>query len=135
MSGWRSDGNGWAIDLSRPVSFTFDGRRVDGFEGDSVASALLASGNPVVGRSFKYHRPRGFWGAGAEEPNGMADIAGDHHRPNVQMTVEPARDGMVLRSINGSPSAERDRHAFLDRFARFIPAAFYCKTFMFPDWH
>ncbi|WP_205911902.1 FAD-dependent oxidoreductase [Rhodobacter sp. SGA-6-6] len=51
------------------------------------------------------------------------------------MTVEPARDGTVLRSINGSPSAERDRSAFLDRFARFIPAAFYYKTFMFPDWH
>lgn len=135
MTGWRSDNHGWAIDRAQPLSFSFDGRRVGGFQGDSLASALLGSGVSIVGRSFKYHRPRGFWGAGAEEPNGMADIHGAHHRPNVQMTVEPARDGMVLRSINGSPSAERDRSAFLDRFARFIPAAFYYKTFMFPDWH
>ncbi|RWC49824.1 MAG: FAD-binding protein [Mesorhizobium sp.] len=135
MSGWRRDQGGWAIDRGVPLSFTFDGRDVFGLEGDSLASALLASGVSVVGRSFKYHRPRGFWGAGAEEPNGMADILGAHHRPNVQMTVEPARDGMMLRSINGRPTAERDRNAFLDRFARFIPAAFYYKTFMYPDWH
>ena len=135
MTGWRVDGHGWAVDRSRPLSFTFDGRPVPGFHGDSLASALLASGNGIVGRSFKYHRPRGFWGAGAEEANGIADIHGAQHRPNVQMTVEPAQDGMVLRSINGAPTAERDRSAFLDRFARFIPAAFYYKTFMFPDWH
>jgi len=135
MSGWRDGGQGWAIDRTKPVAFTFDRRRIEGYEGDSLASALLASGVRVVGRSFKYHRPRGFWSAGAEEPNGMADILGTPHRPNVQMTVEPARDGMVLRSINGTPSAERDRHAFLDRFAAFIPAAFYYKTFMVPDWH
>ena len=135
MTGWRVDTLGWALDRSHPLSFSFDGRRVTGFHGDSLASALLASGISIVGRSFKYHRPRGFWSAGAEEPNGIADIHGAQHRPNVQMTVEPARDGMVLRSINGSPSAERDRGAFLDRFARFIPAAFYYKTFMFPDWH
>ncbi|WP_245424193.1 FAD-dependent oxidoreductase [Methylovirgula sp. 4M-Z18] len=135
MTGWRVDNHGWAIDRRKPLSFTFDGRRVSGFQGDSVASALIASGVSIVGRGFKYHRPRGFWSAGAEEPNGMADIHGAHHRPNVQMTVEAARDDMVLRSINGRPTAERDRSAFLDRFARFIPAAFYYKTFMFPDWH
>ncbi|MGZ9719043.1 2Fe-2S iron-sulfur cluster-binding protein [Rhizobium miluonense] len=135
MTGWRIREGGWATNLDRPLSFTFDGVRVNGFEGDSVASALIASGVRIVGRSFKYHRPRGFWGAGAEEPNGIADILGEHHRPNVQMTVEPARDGMVVRSINGLPSAAHDRHAFLDRFSRFIPAAFYYKTFMFPNWH
>lgn len=135
MTAWRSDSHGWAIDRSRPLAFRFDGRQVSGFHGDSLASALLGAGVQVIGRSFKYHRPRGFWGAGAEEPNGIADICGVQHRPNVQMTVEPTRDGMVLRSINGAPSAENDRNAFLDRFARFIPAAFYYKTFMFPDWH
>ncbi|MDQ2067910.1 2Fe-2S iron-sulfur cluster-binding protein [Xinfangfangia sp. CPCC 101601] len=135
MSGWRVETQGWAVDRSRPVRFTFDGKSVSGFAGDSLASALLAAGVTTVGRSFKYHRPRGFWSAGAEEPNGMADILGTPHRVNVQMTVEPAQDGMVLRSINGRPSAEKDRNAFIDRFARFIPAAFYYKTFMFPDWH
>ncbi len=135
MSGWRSERSGWAIDRSKGLGFSFDNRDVKGFDGDTVASALLASGIRIIGRSFKYHRPRGFWSAGAEEPNGIADICGKHHRPNVQMTVEPARNGMTLRSINGNPSAEHDRNAFIDRFARFIPAAFYYKTFMFPDWH
>ncbi|WP_205911901.1 2Fe-2S iron-sulfur cluster-binding protein [Rhodobacter sp. SGA-6-6] len=64
MTGWRVDTHGWALDRSRPVSFTFDGRRVQGFHGGSLASALLASGTTIVGRSFKYHRPRGFWSAG-----------------------------------------------------------------------
>ena len=134
MSGWRTD-NGWALDRDAPVTFTFDGKPVGGFKGDTVASALLASGQRIVGRSFKYHRPRGFWGMGSEEPNGIADIQGVHHRPNVQMTLEPAVQGLTLRSINGHPSAEHDRMAFLDRFSRFIPAAFYYKTFMLPDWH
>ncbi|OYX41035.1 MAG: sarcosine oxidase subunit alpha family protein [Rhodobacterales bacterium 32-67-9] len=134
MSGWRT-GAGWALDRSESLSFTFDGKTVPTFKGDTVASALLASGQRIVGRSFKYHRPRGFWGAGSEEPNGIADIHGAQHRPNVQMTLEPAAQGLRLRSINGHPTAEHDRMAFLDRFSRFIPAAFYYKTFMRPDWH
>ena len=134
MSGWRA-GGGWAIDRARPLSFIFDDREVSGFEGDTVASALLAGGASTIARSFKYHRRRGFWGAGTEEPSGIADVCGAQHRPNVQMTVEPARAGMELRSINGNPSAERDRLSFIDHFSRFIPAAFYYKTFMFPDWH
>ena len=124
MSGWRTQ-SGWALDRSAPVTFTFDGKSVGGFKGDTVASALLASGQRIVGRSFKYHRPRGFWGVSSEEPNGIADVQGAHHRPNVQMTLEPAADGLTLRSINAHPTAEHDRMAFLDRFSRFIPAAFY----------
>lgn len=134
MSGWRAQ-TGWALDRSQTLSFTFDGKTVPAIQGDTVASALLASGQRIVGRSFKYHRPRGFWGVGSEEPNGIADVEGAQHRPNVQMTLEPAADGLTLRSINGHPSAEHDRMAFLDHFARFIPAAFYYKTFMLPDWH
>lgn len=134
MSGWRTE-KGWALDRSQSLSFTFDGKKVPAIQGDTVASALLASGQRIVGRSFKYHRPRGFWGVGSEEPNGIADVQGAQHRPNVQMTLEPAADGLTLRSINGHPSAEHDRMAFLDHFARFIPAAFYYKTFMLPDWH
>lgn len=134
MSGWRTQ-KGWALDRSQSLIFSFDGKTVPAIAGDTVASALLASGQRIVGRSFKYHRPRGFWGVGSEEPNGIADVQGAQHRPNVQMTLEPAVQGLRLRSINGHPSAEHDRMAFLDHFARFIPAAFYYKTFMLPDWH
>ena len=132
MTAWRTDG-GSAIDRSRPLSFTFDGRTVEGFAGDTLASALLAGGVRVLGRSFKYHRPRGLWGAGVEEPNALVDIAGG--MPNTRATLALAADGMAVRSVNAEPSAQKDRHAFLDAFSRFIPAAFYYKTFMFPDWH
>ena len=128
----RTDG-GFDIDRSQPLSFTFDGRVVEGFAGDTIASALLAGGVSVLGRSFKYHRPRGLWGAGAEEPNALVDVAGG--MPNMRATQVLAVDGMTVRSVNAEPSAEKDRHAFLDAFSRFIPAAFYYKTFMFPDWH
>ncbi|TAA56724.1 2Fe-2S iron-sulfur cluster-binding protein [Shinella sp. JR1-6] len=132
MTAWRTEG-GSAIDRSRRLRFSFDGRAVEGFIGDTVASALLAGGVSVLGRSFKYHRPRGLWGAGVEEPNALVDIAGG--MPNTRATQVHAVDGMVVRSVNADPSAQKDRHAFLDAFSRFIPAAFYYKTFMFPDWH
>ena len=132
MTAWRTEG-GTAVDRSRPLAFTFDGKVIEGFEGDTVASALLAGGVSVLGRSFKYHRPRGLWGAGVEEPNALVDIAGG--MPNTRATQSPAADGMVVRSVNAVPSAEKDRRAFLDVFSRFIPAAFYYKTFMFPNWH
>lgn len=135
MSGWRIQDGGHDIDRSRVVTFSFDGKSYQGFEGDSAASALLAAGVSVVGRSFKYHRPRGFWGVGSEEQNGLADIAGSQHRPNVQMTLEPVREGLSLRAINAWPTAERDPLALLDMFARFIPAGFYYKTFLYPSWH
>ena len=75
MTAWRTDG-GTALDRSRPLSFTFDGRTVEGFAGDTLASALLAGGVRVLGRSFKYHRPRGLWGAGVEEPNALVEGVG-----------------------------------------------------------
>ncbi|THF56453.1 sarcosine oxidase subunit alpha family protein [Ollibium composti] len=136
MSARRLPHGGSEIDRSRPLKFTFDGRTVEGFGGDTVASALLASGRRIVGRSFKYHRPRGIWGAGVEEPNALLDVERDGRRtPNARATTEPVRDGLVARSVNATPDAEQDRNAFLDRFSRFIPAAFYYKTFMWPDWH
>lgn len=134
MTSWRSNG-GSALDRTAPVSFTFDGMKVDGFRGDTIASALLANDVSIVGRSFKYHRPRGVWGAGVEEPNALVDIDGTHYRPNARATTELAENGLAVRSVNNRPSARDDRNAFIDRFARFIPAAFYYKTFMFPDWH
>ncbi len=135
MSGSRLGKGGSEIDRARPLAFTFDGRRVEGFSGDTIASALLASGQRIVGRSFKYHRPRGIWGAGVEEPNALVDMETAAGRiPNARATTQPALDGLVVRSVNAAPSAAADRNAFLDRFARFIPAAFYYKTFMWPSW-
>ncbi|OHV60413.1 sarcosine oxidase subunit alpha family protein [Mesorhizobium sp. LCM 4577] len=136
MSASRLTTGGSDIDRGRPLSFTFDGRRVEGFAGDTIASALLASGQAVVGRSFKYHRPRGIWGSGVEEPNALVDVESAAGRvPNARATTVQATDGIRVTSVNASPTAENDRNAFLDRFARFLPAAFYYKTFMWPDWH
>ncbi|TPL03006.1 MULTISPECIES: sarcosine oxidase subunit alpha family protein [unclassified Mesorhizobium] len=136
MSASRLDAGGSDIDRARPLSFTFDGRRVEGFVGDTIASALLASGQAVVGRSFKYHRPRGIWGSGVEEPNALVDVESALGRvPNARATTVQAVDGIKVKSVNASPTAETDRNAVLDRFARFLPAAFYYKTFMWPDWH
>ncbi|MGE0006079.1 MAG: 2Fe-2S iron-sulfur cluster-binding protein [Parvibaculaceae bacterium] len=132
MSAMRLAAGGSAIDRSRPLSFSFDGREIQAYAGDTIASALLANDVAVVGRSFKYHRPRGIWGAGVEEPNALVDIAG--MGPNIRATTELAQQGLIARSVNSAPDAAHDRHAFLDRLARFIPAAFYYKTFMWPDW-
>ncbi|KQU69757.1 (2Fe-2S)-binding protein [Aminobacter sp. DSM 101952] len=136
MTATRLSSGGSSIDRSRPVSFSFDGRKLQGFEGDTIASALLASDVAVVGRSFKYHRPRGIWGAGVEEPNALVDVGGSVARtPNTRATTELVLEGMIANSVNASPNAAADRNAFIDRFSRFIPAAFYYKTFMWPDWH
>ncbi|WP_269932817.1 sarcosine oxidase subunit alpha family protein [Aminobacter sp. HY435] len=136
MTAMRLASGGSAIDRARPVTFSFDGRTVSGFAGDTIASALLANDVAVVARSFKYHRPRGIWGAGVEEPNALVDVSGSVAvTPNTRATTEPAVEGMAARSVNAQPNAASDRNAFIDRFARFIPAAFYYKTFMWPDWH
>jgi sarcosine oxidase subunit alpha len=126
---------GDALDRTRRLRFTFDGEACEGFAGDTVASALLANGIRVVGRSFKYHRPRGVFTAGPEEPNAILDLRhGARHDPNARATLEPLADGMVLRSVHADGTAANDRLAFLDRLARFIPAAFYYKTFIWPNW-
>lgn len=118
------------------IPFTFDGRRMSGMKGDTIASALLANGIRIVGRSFKYHRPRGIFGFGAEEPNAVVDVSmAGRTTPNLRATTVMLADGMAVRSVNASPTADRDHHGFLDRFARFIPAGFYYKTFIWPDWH
>lgn len=134
MSSFRSEKAG-RIDRKHPIRFTFDGIEVHGFKGDTIASAMLANGIKVVGRSFKYHRPRGIWGAGVEEPNAIVDVSAPVVIRNCRATTELAVDGMVVQSCNASPTALKDRQAFIDRFARFIPSAFYYKTFMWPNWH
>ncbi|MCU4651693.1 2Fe-2S iron-sulfur cluster-binding protein, partial [Roseibacterium sp. SDUM158016] len=134
MSGWRHPDLG-RIDRDRPLSFTFDGMPLRGYAGDTLASALLAGGPRILGRSFKYHRPRGLWGMGGEEPNAILDVTEDGvTTPNQRATLVPLREGMALRSVNTAPDARRDRLQVLDLLHRFLPAGFYYKTFMAGGW-
>ena len=116
------------------ASFTFDGAHYSGLEGDTLASALLASGVHLVGRSFKYHRPRGFLSAGAEEPNALVGIHRDAARktPNVRATVQELYDGLNAVSQNRWPSLKFDVGAVNDLASPFFSAGFYYKTFMWP---
>ena len=134
MSGFRLPAGG-AVDRGRPLAFTFDGKPFLGFQGDSIASALLANGVRVVGRSFKYHRPRGVWGAWTEEPNAIVDVTRSAATtPNLRATVEALDNDLAVRSVNALPTAAADRAALLDRLSAFMPAGFYYKTFLWPRW-
>ncbi len=119
---------------ARPVRFTFDGEPYSGREGDTLASALLANGVHLVGRSFKYHRPRGILSAGAEEPNALVGVHRDAARktPNVRATVQEVYDGLAAVSQNRWPSLAFDVGAVNDLAAPFFSAGFYYKTFMWP---
>ena len=124
---------GGSIDRSAPLAFTFNGVRHEGYRGDSLASALLANGVRLVGRSFKYHRPRGIFGAGAEEPNALIRVGeGARAEPNLKATQIELYDGLVAQSQNHWPSLEFDAHALNDVASRLLPAGFYYKTFMWP---
>src|SRR5690606_13265979 len=101
--------------------------------GDTLASALLANGVHLVARSFKYHRPRGIMGAGAEETNAFVQLGrGAATEPNVNATRVELFDGLEARSVNCWPSVRRDFGALADRFSAVLPAGFYYKTFMWP---
>jgi len=124
---------GGLIDRSVPVSFRFDGKRYDGFAGDTVASALLASDVVMMARSFKYHRPRGALTAGPEEPNALITTGrGAAQTPNVRATVQEVFDGLETRSQNAWPSLHYDALAVNDLLSPFLSAGFYYKTFMWP---
>lgn len=129
----RSDSGG-RLDRSRRLNFTFDGRALRGYAGDTLASALIANGVHLVGRSFKYHRPRGIVGAGVEEPNALVEIDRGKGRlePNLQATMVELYDGLVARSQNRWPTLRFDLGAVNDLISAFIPAGFYYKTFMWP---
>ncbi len=122
------------IDRSRPLSFSFDGRPYEGFAGDTLASALLANGVHLTGRSFKYHRPRGILAAGSEEPNALVTVVRDDARrtPNLRATQVELYDGLVALSQNRWPSLAFDVGRVNDGLSRFFPAGFYYKTFMWP---
>ena len=119
---------------AREVRFSFDGKAMTGLEGDTLASALLANGVHLVGRSFKYHRPRGILSAGSEEPNALVGIRRDAARqtPNVRATVQEVYDGLEAVSQNRWPSLSFDTGAINDIGAPFFSAGFYYKTFMWP---
>jgi sarcosine oxidase subunit alpha len=126
--------HGGRIDRTRALAFTFDGARYGGFAGDTLASALLANGVHLMGRSFKYHRPRGVLAAGAEEPNALVGVRRDAARytPNVRATQLELYEGLEAESQNRWPSLTFDLGAINDLIAPFIPAGFYYKTFMWP---
>ncbi|MDD9726413.1 sarcosine oxidase subunit alpha family protein [Roseovarius sp. SK2] len=128
----RLDGDG-LIDRSRRLAFTFDGRQHLGFEGDTLASALMGAGVKVVARSFKYHRPRGIFTAGSEEPNALVTLGhGAGQEPNARATMVELHDGLQAFGQNAWPSVEFDLMAVNDLGAPFLGAGFYYKTFMWP---
>ena len=133
MSGYRLDGGG-RIDRSRAVTFNFDGKTYQGFAGDTLASALLANGAMLFGRSFKYHRPRGIMAAGSEEPNALVSVDRGPGRftPNLRATGVEIYEGLKAGSQNRWPSLKTDFGAINDRLGMFFPAGFYNKTFMWP---
>ncbi len=130
---------GQHIDYGQPVNFRFDGKSFKGYFGDTLASALLANGVHLIGRSFKYHRPRGFVAAGADEPNALVTIRRDGARvtPNLKATQVELYDGLIAESQNCWPNLTFDIGAINSLISRFIPAGFYYKTFMWPQqaWH
>ena len=131
--------SGGRIDRSRKLTFKFDNRVYTGFHGDTLGSALLANGVHLLGRSFKYHRPRGILAAGPEEPNALVRVSRGPGpaTPNLRAPTVELYDGLVAFSQNRSPSLRYDVGAVTDRLAAVLPAGFYYKTFMWPHgaWH
>ena len=127
--------SGGSIDRSRPLVFTFDGLDYQGYAGDTLASALIANGVHLVGRSFKYHRPRGILSAGAEEPNALITVTRGAGRvtPNLRATQIELTEGLVASSQNRWPSLKFDLGAVNDLFSPLFGAGFYYKTFMGPN--
>ena len=127
---------GARIDNARPITFYFDGTPYRGYAGDTLASALLANGVKIVGRSFKVHRPRGILGSGKEETNALVQLeAGAFAEPNVRATLQPLYPGLRATGQNAWPSVNRDVFAFMGFFKPLLPASFYYKTMMWPSWH
>ncbi len=121
---------GERIDRSKPISFTFDGKPVTAFEGDTIGSALYAAGQRTFSRSFKYHRRRGLMCVAGQCPNCICSVDG---APGARMCIEPAREGLVVEHVNATPSLEHDVMEITDRAGtKFTPPGFYYKTFIRP---
>ncbi len=129
----RRAASGGLIDRSRSIRFSFDGQDFTGHPGDTLASALMANGVSLFGRSFKYHRPRGLLAAGVDEPNALVTVLrGDAREPNIQATMLEIHDGLTVVSQNRFPSLNHDFNAINQLGSKFIGAGFYYKTFMGP---
>jgi len=124
---------GRLVDTSKPVKFTFNGQHLRGYAGDTLASALLANDQMLMGRSFKYHRPRGVVASGAEEPNALVTTGVEGRmEPNQRVTTTELFEGLAATSQNHWPSLEFDLGAINKHLSRFLPAGFYYKMFMYP---
>ncbi len=129
----RLDTGGRLIDRKTPRNFSFNGKTMQGFDGDTLASALLGQGQILVGRSFKYHRPRGIVASGSEEPNALVNLGKDKtFEPNARATTTELFEGLTAESQNHWPSLEFDIGEINAKLARFLPAGFYYKTFLWP---
>lgn len=137
MTGGRfRNPHGGEIDRSLPVSFSWAGRSLQGYVGDTLASALVANGVRVAGRSFKYHRPRGIVGSGVDETNVLVDVGeGARRTPNQRATEVELQDRLEARPVNCWPNARFDVGAINSLLSPFFPAGFYYKTFKWPTWH
>mgnify|MGYP000846258059 FL=1 len=121
------------VDRDHVLNFQFNGRSLKGFSGDTLASALLANDEILVGRSFKYHRPRGIMTAGSEEPNALVTVSrGQSNEPNTRATVQLLYEGLVAQPQNAWPSLKFDALGINDYLSNFLAAGFYYKTFMWP---
>lgn len=132
--GFRRLSTGGDIDRAQPISFEFNGVRYYGYQGDTLASALIANGEKLTARSFKYHRPRGIIGAGSEEPSSLVELLGDAASGNQPITTVLLREGLRAVSVNCWPSPKFDLLSVNQLLAKFMPAAFYYKTFKWPNW-
>lgn len=119
------------VNRSRPITFTFEGRSIPAYEGETVAAALYGAGVRIFSRSFKYHRPRGLLCVAGRCPNCLMEVDGT---PNVRTCIEPVRPGMRVRGQHTWPSLERDVFAWFDKLHRVLPVGFYYKTFIHPTW-
>ena len=130
MTGYRL-AKGGVVDRARPVSFSWDGRVMQGFAGDSLAAALMANGQHILGRSFKYHRPRGIMSAGPEEGGALVTTGeGAHREPNAKATQVELRQGLIATGQNAFPNVRFDLGRVNDLLNRFFAAGFYYETFM-----
>ncbi len=121
------------INRNKKISFKFNGKKYFGYEGDTLASALIANGVHLIGRSFKYHRPRGFFGAGVDEPYAIVQLYRNNEtEPNVRATEQELFEGLEAKSVNCWPSVNFDIGAINNFLNKFFPAGFYYKTFMWP---
>lgn len=135
-TGLQRLGSGHVINRDKTVRFTFDGQSYLGYQGDTLASALLANGVKRVGRSFKFHRPRGIFSAGIEEPNALVQLEqGAYAEPNVRATRQPLYEGLEARGQNAWPSVNWDLLSVLGWAQKLLPASFYYKSMFWPSWH